>query len=160
MSGLKYILGDPINHFSSDHLPSLKEVLGFYSKFWGKTGSETVKETIVARELINLYRQHFNIPTLNEKSVKDKIHKNVSELRRILKFKTKTKTVANIERERVFRTKLEQTFDIRSVRSQPTDEDENANDVLPTVSRGVNSDSGKYFVCVMRCVSDMNDFFS
>lgn len=143
MSGLEYILGDPINQFSSNHLPSVKEVLGFYSKFWGKAASESSKEKNVARELINVYH-YFNIPTLNEKSVKDKIHRYVSEMRRILKFKTKTKTVKNIERERVFRSKLEEIFDIRSMRPQTVDEVEDGNDVLPNANLEMNS-SGKYF---------------
>lgn len=112
MSGLEYIIGDTINEFPNNHLPTLKDVLCFYSQYWGAQGSDSLKEKLVARELIQVYQRQ-NIPTLNEKTIKDKIKKKVSELKKNLKFKTKiTMAANNIETERIFRSRLQEVFDV------------------------------------------------
>lgn len=123
MSGLEYLIGDPIDAFPDNHLPTHGEVLCFYSQYWGVNASDSSKEKLVARELIQVYQER-DIPVLNEKTVKDKIKKNVCDLKKILKFKSKLKTAANIESERIFLSKLKEIFDIRGrnpIEGRPND---------------------------------------
>lgn len=113
MSGPEYILGSPIDRFPENQLPTIKDVLRFYSSNWGKKASDSTKEAIVAKELIKVY-QEVGLPVINEKSIKDRIKRHVAELKTVLKFKTKIKTAANIQTEISFRSKLEETFRIQS----------------------------------------------
>lgn len=110
-TSLEYLLGPTIREFSGDSPPKIKEVLSFYSQFWGTQGSESFKEKAVAQELITFYEQR-GIPTLSELTIKGKIRKIISEMRKILKFKSKQKTTANVETERVFCLKLNDVFNI------------------------------------------------
>lgn len=123
MSGLEYILGSPISRFSDDQLPTIKDVLRFYSSNWGKKVSDSTKEAYVAKELIKVY-QEAGLPVLNEKSIKDRIKKHVLELKLVLKFKSKVKTTANIQTEISFRSKLEETFRIQSSATCQTSNDQ------------------------------------
>lgn len=111
MSGLEYILGDPINEFPEDRPPTLREVLCFYSQFWKIRGSDSMRGKLVAQEIIRVYQRE-NIQLLNEKSIKNKINKHICNLKKILKFKSKLKTAANIEFEQNFRSKLNEIFEI------------------------------------------------
>lgn len=110
---LETLLGPPISEFSNDHLPTLRDVLQFYSQYWGSHGSESQRENLVAKGLIKVYNRS-NIPVLSEKGVRNKIHRNVDKMKTILKkFQAKVKTAANIERENFFRAALEEVFEIR-----------------------------------------------
>lgn len=117
MSGLEYILGSPIDRFPDNQLPTLKDVLLFYSINWKKRVSDSTKEAFVAKELIRVY-QEAGLQVINEKSIKDRIKKYVTELKIVLKFKTKVKTAANIQTELRFRSKLQETFEIQSSNDQ------------------------------------------
>lgn len=117
MSGLEYILGSPIDRFPDNQLPTLQDVLRLYSINWKKRVSDSTKEAFVAKELIKVY-QEAGLQVINEKSIKDRIKKNVSELKVVLKFKTKDKTAANIQTELRFRSKLQETFGIQSSNDQ------------------------------------------
>lgn len=127
MPGLEYLIGDPITEFPENGLPTLRNVLCYYSQYWGSKGSDSLKEKMVARELIQIYQRQ-NLPVLNEKTVKDKVKKNVCGLKTILKFKSKSKTAGNIETERVFRSHLEEIFDIhgREIQTERTSDEPRA----------------------------------
>lgn len=112
MSGLEFIVTTPMTKFYENRLPTLEDVLRFYAQFWGKRMSDSKKEKFVAQELIKLYEQQ-SILVFSEKTIKNKINKNVANLKTILKFKTKTKTAANVERESTFRSGLSNIFEIR-----------------------------------------------
>lgn len=112
MSGLELIVTAPITKFSENRLPTLEDVLRFYAQFWRKRISDSMKEKLVAQELIKMYEQQ-SILVFNEKTIKNKINKNVADLKTILKFKTKSKTATNMERESTFRSRLSNIFEIR-----------------------------------------------
>lgn len=60
MSKLENLLGASITEFPKDHLATLKEVLQFYSQYWSLYGSDSLKEKLVAAELIQLiFSTHF-----------------------------------------------------------------------------------------------------
>lgn len=146
MSGLEYILGSPIDQFPDNQLPTVKDVLRFYSNNWGKRVSDSTKEAYVAKELIKVY-QEAGLPVINEKSIKDRIKRHVGELKIVLKFKSKVKTAANIQTEASFRSKLEEIFRIQSTDSCQTlyDQrastiDESADEIMPDI------DDGMFFV--------------
>lgn len=128
MSSIQNILGEPINRFSQSRYPTLQDVLCFYSQFWGKKGSVSSKEKLVEQELRKWYERE-NIHIINEKTVRNKISRNVAELKKIIKFQTKKKTAENIEHEARFRSKLQEVFDIRSSTIQTDDEAESENTV-------------------------------
>lgn len=111
MQGFEYLLGDAITEFPGNRLPTLREVLCFYSHFWGLKKSESLREKLVADELLRVYKRE-NVHLLSEKAIKNKINKNVCTLKTIMKFKSKPKTTANIKTEANFRSKLEETFEI------------------------------------------------
>lgn len=124
MSVFEYIIGEPIAQFPESRLPTLKHVLCFYAQYWGSRGSDSQKSKLVAQELIQLYRRE-NILVLSEKTIKDKISINVAELKTILKFKHKSKTNANLQKETNFRSKLDEIFEIRQMNeheNESTDE--------------------------------------
>lgn len=129
---LKYLLGDPIEQFDGDFPPTLRDVLRFYSKFWGKPGSDSYKEKIVAQALMQVYQQA-NIPILNELTIKKKIKRSIDELKAILKFKSKTsaKTIGNIEMEKKFESNLSNIFDIRQGFRNVPGGDINRSDDIP-----------------------------
>lgn len=112
MSGLEYIIGAPISRFPENRLPTIRDMLCFYSQYWGMHGSDSIKESRVAEELIKLY-QRKNIVILDKKTIKNQINKVVANLKTILKFKTKIKTATNILKETMFRSMLNEIFDIR-----------------------------------------------
>lgn len=112
MSGLVYLIGEPITQFSGNRLPTVRNVLCFYGQYWGAPGSDSRKAKIVARGLIEIYERE-DIPVLSEKTIKDKITVCVAELRSILKFKNKSKTPANVRKEHDFCAKLDEIFEIR-----------------------------------------------
>lgn len=110
---LESLLGGAIQHFNDGILPSLRDVLRFYSTYWRKQGSDSLKEKLVAEALIRLY-EGMNIPTLSEFTIKKKINKSVNELRKVLKFHSKSNpTTKNIANKRVYQLKLDQIFEIR-----------------------------------------------
>lgn len=112
MSGLEYLIGEPISHFLEDRLPTIQDVLCFYAQYWGVRKSDSSKENYVAEALVNFYKRK-NILTFNVQSIKNKIKKTVCELRKIIKFKSKIKTVQNIRTEALFRSRLNDIFEIR-----------------------------------------------
>lgn len=112
MSGLENLLGGtPIAQLPNNLLPTLRHVLLLYSNFWKKEGSDSLKEKIVAQELIRVY-ERLNIPVLSELTIKNKIKRSIAELKKVLKFQTKSKTVDNVRVENNFVTKLGDIFDI------------------------------------------------
>lgn len=112
MSGLVYLIGEPITQFSGNRLPTVRNVFCFYGQYWGAPGSDSRKAKIVARGLIEIYERE-DIPVLSEKTIKDKITVCVAELRSILKFKNKSKTPANVRKEHDFCAKLDEIFEVR-----------------------------------------------
>lgn len=64
MSGLGYFLGPPLIEFPDNRLPTLKDVLRFYANFWGQQANDSTKETLVAQEIIKVYRRR-NMPIVN-----------------------------------------------------------------------------------------------
>lgn len=106
--------GPPINQFNNNALPTLQDVLRFYSQYWGKEGSDSTKEKSVAQALLRFY-QDANIPTISELTIKQKIKKSIVELKTILKFVSKSnlKTRKNIEDENHFHSRLQEVFQIR-----------------------------------------------
>lgn len=109
---LDYILGGgPIEEFNCVGEPTYRDVLRYYSSFWGVNESDTSKATRVSRALISLYTKK-NIKTLNELTIGRKIHKQILSLKKILKFKSKVKTQANIRTENDFKTQLSNIFQI------------------------------------------------
>lgn len=110
MSGLEYLIENPIGQFPENRLPTISDVLRFYVQFWGMHGSDSTKENIVAEELIKLYRGY----------------------KMILKFKSKNKTAANIQKETLFRSILDEVFEIhREVQTVDEPGDANATNDIP-----------------------------
>lgn len=112
---LEYFLGGaPIEQFNNNFLPTLQDVLRFYSNFWRVQCSDSTKEKLVTDALIRVYESN-NIPVLSELTIKKKINKHVIELKAILKFvsKSESKTAKNTERERSFQLRLKEVFEIR-----------------------------------------------
>lgn len=112
MSALEIFLGPSITEFASDRFPTLRDVLCFYSQHWNSHGSESQKQKLVAQELIKVYNRN-NIPVLSEKGIKNKIKRNVDNLKIVLKFQTKKRTAENMQRETTLRSQLDETFEIR-----------------------------------------------
>lgn len=109
--------GTSIRNFKVGTLPNLRDVLQFYSNNWGKEGSDSLKEKFVAQALISFYEK-LGIPILNEFSIKSKINKSVVELKKVLKFHSKSnQTVKNIEDIRRYQMKLDEIFEIRQTTS-------------------------------------------
>lgn len=119
MSGLENLLGGaPINQLPSNVLPTLRDILLFYSSFWKKKGSDSLKEKMVAQELIKIYEEA-NIPILSELTIKSKIKRNVVEFKKILKFQRKSKTPDNLRIENGFISRLGEIFEVRITREIP-----------------------------------------
>lgn len=113
MSALEIWLGGvPTNQLPNNVLPTLRDVLIFYSSFWKKEGSDSLKEQRVAQELKKVYEEA-NIPTVSDLTIKNRVKKTVSELKKILKFQQKVKTADNIRRENDFISRLGDIFEIR-----------------------------------------------
>lgn len=72
MSGLEYIIGAPISRFPENRLPTIRDMLCFYSQNWAKHGSDSTKENFVAEEIMKVY-QRKNIAVLNKQSIKNQI---------------------------------------------------------------------------------------
>lgn len=106
--------GKPINRFPNE--PTHRDVLLFYSRFWNTTGSDSSKERNVAQELIRVYGER-NIQVLNELTIKNKIKRSVSQLKKILKFQRKTKTAENVRFENEFISRLGEVFEVRRTSS-------------------------------------------
>lgn len=117
---LEYILGGgPIKEFHRDE-PTHGDVLRFYSNFWRANESDTSKEARVTNALKNCYAQR-NIETLNELTIRRKIHNQILALKKILKFKSKEKTQDNIRMENAFKMELTNVFLIRKSVHQTTE---------------------------------------
>lgn len=147
MSGLEYILGSPIDRFPDNQLPTIKDVLRFYSINWRKRVSDSKKEAHVAKELIKVY-QEAGLSIINEKSIKDRIKKHVVELKTVLKFKSKVKTSANIQTEASFRSQLEEIFRIQSPAANQMSNDQRASTINENIAEAseINFDDGKYTI--------------
>lgn len=131
MSGLEYLIENPIGQFPENRLPTISDVLRFYAQFWRMHGSDSTKENIVAEELIKLYRGK-NITVFNVKTIKNQIHRIVANLKMILKFKSKNKTAANIQKETLFRSILDEVFEIhREVQTVDEPGDANVTNDIP-----------------------------
>lgn len=158
MSGLEYILGSPIDRFPDNQLPTIKDVLRFYSINWRKKVSDSKKEAYVAKELIKVY-QEAGLPVINEKSIKDRIKKHVVELKTVLKFKSKVKTAANIQSEISFCSKLEETFRIQSSATCQTSNEQRAstsNENFDEITSEIHSDDGIFFMISKNNISKWN----
>lgn len=114
---MEYILGGgSITTFDSNNLPTTGDVLRFYSQFWGVRMSNNVKDTLVSNALNDLYRSK-RIKTICELSIIRKIKREIGNLRKILRFKSKEKTPNQIRSENAFRLSLLNVFDITNSES-------------------------------------------
>lgn len=94
-TGLEYILGGgALRSFGSD-FPTNRDVLRYYSQLWGTTNSVNIKETRAAEALEQFYHSK-GIKTVCQAIMKKKIKREVGDLTRILKFKSKNKTAKNL----------------------------------------------------------------
>lgn len=109
MSGPEYLIGTPIDSFPVDRLPTNQDVIRFYVQYWGVRESESKKESAVADELIKIYHRK-NVTGFTAKSIKYQIGRIVRSLKTILKLKSKVKTEINIQKEAIFRSMLDETF--------------------------------------------------
>lgn len=136
-TALNHILGGgPIVRFNSVEEPTYGDVLRFYSQFWGINKPDTSKETKVSSALKSFYTQR-NIDTLNELTIRRKIHTQVLSLKKILKFKSKEKTQANIKMENIFKSQLSNIFQIKKSIPQSREVD----DIVPMDVDDVSGDS-------------------
>lgn len=118
-TGLEYILGGgAIIDFPENRLPTTRDVLRLYSQYWKINLSDSVKEKAVASKLKQLYESQ-NLNAMSTFGIITKIKKKVVELKRVLKFKTKTKTDTNIRIENSFRESLNRIFDVTEIIEQP-----------------------------------------
>lgn len=133
-TGLEYILGgESISEFNVNTLPTTGEVLRFYSQFWGKQKSDSAKETLVAKALEEFYHSK-RIATILNINIRRKVKREVGQLKKILKFKCKTKKPNQIEMENRFKLTLSNTFvierlsNIESMENSPMEIDEQFDD--------------------------------
>lgn len=138
MSVLESLIGPPISEFSSEHFPTVRNVLQFYSQFWGSHGSESQREQIVAEKLIEVYDRS-NIPIISDKGIRNKIGRDVKITRAILKsFHAKVKSPTMIDNENKFHSTLEQIFEIRrTILSSDGDETTNEEDSYSSSSNSI-----------------------
>lgn len=119
-TGLEYILGrGSITEFGQNGLLTIGDVLCFYSQYWGKNASNNVKELLTANALEALYRSK-KIPTVCSVNVKRKIKREVGNLAKILKFKSKGKSAKQIKMENEFKSTLSNIFSIEKNSNEPT----------------------------------------
>lgn len=97
-----------------NELPTVGDVLRFYSQFWRKKQTDSAKETLVANALENLYRSK-NQLTVCKAIIRRKIKREVGNLTKILKFKSKNKTNNQIQKEIDFKSTLSNTFNITKI---------------------------------------------
>lgn len=113
MSGLENLLGGvPINQLPRNVLPTLRDVLLFYSSLWNNKCSDSLKEKMVAQALMSVYKET-NIPISSELTIQNRIKRNIAQMKTILKFQRKSKTSDNVRIEGDFILRLEETFDVR-----------------------------------------------
>lgn len=103
--------GGPIRQFSDDSLPTVRDVLRYYMQFWKLKGSESKREKIVARDLIDFYK-HRNINIMSEPGIKYKVKRLVEQLKSIIKSRTRPKTVSRAHFETEFMNRLNTSFQI------------------------------------------------
>lgn len=108
------MLGGAITEFVGDALPTTGDVLRYYSRFWKVRKSDNVKETLVAKALERFYRSK-NLRIICTASVKRKVKREIGNLRKILKFKSKQKTANQIESEAVFKSTLSNVFSVEKI---------------------------------------------
>lgn len=109
MTSFEILLGgSPIVNFASERLPTVRDVLRFYTQYWKMKGSESKREDLVARELICFYRNR-NIVIMSQKGIMNKIGKIVKELKAIVRSKPSSRSFI---RETAFRSKLSSIFKI------------------------------------------------
>lgn len=120
-TGLEYILGGgALIEFPQHELPTTRDVLRFYSQFWRSKSSDSVREKTVALELKQIYESR-NMNSMSTFGIMSKIKREVTALKRVLKFKAKEKTHANIQTENHYRGKLSEVFDIAEILRQPSE---------------------------------------
>lgn len=126
---LDYILGGgPIETFDSVSEPTNGDVLRFYSQFWGANESDASKEAQVISALERFYAQR-NIETLSKVRIRSKIRSQIFSLKKVLKFKSKEKTQANIRMENAFKSQLSGIFRIRKSTAQSGDVENDSMDI-------------------------------
>lgn len=120
LTNLEYILGGGcISEFNRNELPTVGDVLRFYSQFWGRKQSDSSKETFVSNALEECYRSK-KIATICKGNIRRKVKREVGKLSKILKFKTKSKTTKQIQMENEFRSTLSNVFPIEKISNGPS----------------------------------------
>lgn len=84
--------------------------------------SDSVREKAVALELKRIYESR-KINSMSLFGIISKIKREVTAMKRILKFKTKEKTQANIRTENDFRAGLDTIFNIGERLPKPSERD-------------------------------------
>lgn len=163
MSVLENLIGPSISEFSNEHFPTLRNVLQFYSQFWGNHGSESQRERLVAEKLIGLY-DRINTPTISEKGIMNQIGRNVNKMRLVLKsFQAKVKSPATIKREYEFHLTLDEIFEIRQwTQSSDVDEPGNQDDLSSVISNSmieIDDTYGNFFKKFIISQSQIREFF-
>lgn len=123
-TGLEYILGGgSISTFDEDAFPTIRDVLRFYSQFWREKKSANIKETRVAEALEQFYYSK-GITTICQINIKRKIKKEIGNLTKILKFKSKKKNENHIRLENEFKADILNVFTVEKtvVANSATDE--------------------------------------
>lgn len=121
-TGLEYILGGgAIAEFSQHSLPTKRDVLRLYYQFWKNNQSDSVKEKTVAMILKQFYESR-NINTMSTFGIISKIKREINVLKKVLKFKTKQKTEANIRLETTFIENMDSLFDVTEISRQPVEQ--------------------------------------
>lgn len=143
----EFLGGDPINSFQGAGLPTLRDVMRFYTQFWNMRGSETNRSRRVTNELLKFYSGR-SIPTISERGIMNKVERFANDLKTILKYNSKRKRPRNTnsiceqrfthELDAVFRIEVtDSNFEMDSVGiSDPTQIDtDNTNGILyfPTI---------------------------
>lgn len=83
----------------------------FYSQYWKAKKNDSAKETLVSNALQEFYRSR-NAQTICSAIIRRKVKREVGKLRNILKFKSKQKTIGNIQKENEFKSALSRVFSV------------------------------------------------
>lgn len=114
MTGLENILdGGSITEFIGDELPTVRNVLRFYSQFWRIRKSDSMKETLVSNALQEFYQSR-GAQMVCIGNIRKKIRSEVGKLRSILKFSSKKKTPRQIKIENDYKVSLSRVFPVES----------------------------------------------
>lgn len=136
-TGLEYILGGgPIFEFQGNVLPTNCDVLRFYSQHWRKKQTDSKKQAHVAKALEDLYCTK-RIATICNTVIRRKVKRQVGKLKQILKFRSKTKTINQIQLENEFKSSLTETFPIENFGNAQTPAEDTAMEINEQNENGI-----------------------